>query len=291
LVDLGEFDRSYEVYSKVKYFVELQSKKEKDKIEEVKELIIRSDLIEGDVKSIAFVNRKKTVRSFFYLLKNIDYKGKSSQEHYRAKYVLSHGEESVWHHFLKHNDWILGLNVDVKFISDFYDEQKVGSENSKGRTSPKTDILGISNYTTLIELKHSTTEIFKKEKSKGRANTWDFSSDFIQGLSQCLGQKVALEKSFESKVFINEDNKRLDKNRTKTVDPKVVFIIGNRSIEFPHDLKDENYIKSETFELMRRNNRNIDIITFDELFERAYHIVYSEKIEDGWFQNSSFLRE
>jgi hypothetical protein len=167
----------------------------------------------------------------------------------------------------------------------------VGSENSKGRTSPKTDILGISNYTTLIELKHSTTEIFKKEKSKGRANTWDFSSDFIQGLSQCLGQKVALEKSFESKVFINEDNKRLDKNRTKTVDPKVVFIIGNRSIEFPHDLKDENYIKSETFELMRRNNRNIDIITFDELFERAYHIVYSEKIEDGWFQNSSFLRE
>jgi hypothetical protein len=291
LVDLGEFDRSYEVYSKEKYFVELQSKKEKDKIEEVKELIIRSDLKEGDIKSIVFENRKKTVRSFFYLLKNIDYKGKSSQEHYRAKYVLSHGEESVWHHFLKHNDWILGLNVDVKFISDFYDEQKVGSENSKGRTSPKTDILGISNYTTLIELKHSTTEIFKKEKSKGRANTWDFSSDFIQGLSQCLGQKVALEKSFESKVFINEDNKRLDKNRTKTVDPKVVFIIGNRSIEFPHDLKDENYIKSETFELMRRNNRNIDIITFDELFERAYHIVYSEKIEDGWFQNSSFLRE
>ena len=43
----------------------------------------------------------------------------------------------------------------------------------------------------------------KKEKSKGRANTWDFSSDFIEGISQCLGQKFELDKVFDQKQFEN----------------------------------------------------------------------------------------
>ena len=36
-----------------------------------------------------------------------------------------------------------------------------------------------------------------------------------------------------------------------------------------------------------RNSRNIDIITFDELFERAYHIVFEKKIDKNknWWGN------
>jgi hypothetical protein len=95
--------------------------------------------------------------------------------------------------------------------------------------SPKSDLIGISDYTTLIELKHPNTEIFKKIKtSKSRANTWDFSNDFIEGISQCLGQKFAFDKTFAAKEFINSSDERLDKNKTKTIDPKTIFIIGNR---------------------------------------------------------------
>jgi hypothetical protein len=70
--------------------------------------------------------------------------------------------------------------------------------------------------------------------------------------------------------------------------PTVIFIIGNRKAEFPHDRKDEHHVKSETLERFRRNNRNIDIITFEELFERAYHIVFSEKINLDWYENTNF---
>ena len=170
-----------------------------------------------------------------------------------------------------------------------YDEQKIGIENSKGGGSPKTDLLGISDYTTLIELKHSETNIFKDTKtSKSRANTWDFTSDFIEGISQCLGQKFALDKNYTNKKFLNEKAELIDKSKTLTIDPKTIFIIGTRKREFPHDNLNEHYIKSETFELFRRNNRNVEIITFDELFERAYHIVFSEKVSPDWYDDETF---
>ena len=82
----------------------------------------------------------------------------------------------------------------------------------------------------------------------------------------------------------------IDKNKVKTIDPKTIFIIGNRKNEFPHDLAKDNHTKSETFERFRRNSRNIDIITYDELFERAYYIAYSEKIPVDWYQDNLFLR-
>lgn len=284
LVDLGDFDKSFQVVSKDIYFIQFKDKNEREKFEELKELWKISGLKENAIRSFVFENRKENIRKFYYLLKNKIYKDKKSLDFYREKYQLK-GDEAVWHHFLKQNDWILGLNVDIKFIRDFYDEQKLGVENSLAKGSPKTDILGISDYTTLIELKHSNTKIFASRKtSKSRTNTWDFSPDFIEGVSQCLGQKFSIEKSYDLKNFVNESNQRLDRQKHKTLDPKTILIIGNRKVEFPHNLDEDNILKSETFERFRRNNRNLEIITFDELFERSYHLIFSEKISEFWFE-------
>jgi len=107
-------------------------------------------------------------------------------------------------------------------------------------------------------------------------------------VSQCLGQKFALDRSYKTKDFVNEQGKMLDKNLTLTIDPKSVFIIGNRKEEFPHNLDNVNHFKSQTFELFRRNNRNVDIVTFDELFERAYHSIYGDIIHQDWYSNDNF---
>lgn len=288
IVDTGEFESLFAVYSKNKFISEFETQSEKQKVEDIKELIKKADIHENDIRSILFEKRKHTIKAFLFLLKNIVVKGIPCIESYRNKFDLSAGDEVIWHHFLKNNDWILGLNVDIKFIREFYDEQKIGIENSKGSGSPRTDLLGVSDYTTLIELKHSNTKIFKKEKNKARANTWDFTSDFIEGVSQCLGQKFALDKSYKSKDYVNESGHILDKNQTLTIDPKTVFIIGNRNVEFPHNMEIDNYTKSRTLELFRRNNRNVDIITFDELFERAYHTVFGETISPAWFTDNKF---
>jgi len=288
IVDTGEFDTSFGVYSKNKFIAEFETQTEKQKVEDIRTLINKSEIKETDIRSILFEKRKHNLKAFLFLLKNIELQGKTSIDYYREKYSVQPGEEAIWHHFLKNNDWILGLNVDIKFIREFYDEQKVGTENSKSIGSPKADLLGVSDFTTLIELKHSETKIFKSVKSKGRANTWDFTSDFIEGVSQCLGQKFALERNYKTKDFVNDGGKMLDKNQTLTIDPKTVFIIGNRKMEFPHNLECDNHMKSQTFELFRRNNRNIDIVTFDELFERAYHTVYGDTIQQDWYSDDNF---
>lgn len=288
IVDTGEFDTSFGVYSKNKFIAIFETQTEKQKVEDIRTLINKSDIKETDIRSILFEKRKQNLKAFLFLLKNKEIQGKTSIDYYRDKFDVYSGDEAIWHHFLKNNDWILGLNVDIKFIREFYDEQKVGTENSKSIGSPKADLLGVSDFTTLIELKHSETKIFKTVKSKGRANTWDFTSDFIEGVSQCLGQKFALDRSYKTKDFANDKGKMLDKSQTLTVDPKTVFIIGNRKLEFPHNLESDNYTKSQTFELFRRNNRNVDIVTFDELFERAYHTVYGDIIQQDWFTDDNF---
>lgn len=285
LVDLGEFEESYEVFSLDKYILEFKEKGEEEQVRELIEIMKVGNLSSSAIKDLTFENRKQNLKAFYFLMKNKEYEGKKSHELYREKYRLPIGEETIWHHFLKENDWILGLNADVYFINEFLDEQKVGQEDSKGAGSPQTDMIGISDFTTLIELKHSNTEIFKKKKSKGRANTFDFTSDFIEGISQCLGQKFAFEKAYEYKDFIKEDGSRFDKIRVQTVDPKSIFIIGNKKKEFPIDENDnENLLKNAILQRFRRNNRNIDILTFDELFERAYHTVFSRKLEKDWYR-------
>ncbi|WP_289063964.1 Shedu anti-phage system protein SduA domain-containing protein [uncultured Zobellia sp.] len=280
LVDIGEFEKSFQVVSKEAYVLEFTDKNELEKIQDLKELVGISDLNYNQLKTLTFENRKRNLKAFYYLLKNI----RESHSRYREKYKIQPGEEHIWHHFLQSNDWILGLNVDLRFITDFLDEQKVGIENSSGSESPKVDILGISEFTTLIELKHTSADIFKASKSKGRANTWDFTTDFIEGISQCLGQKNELEKSFESKVFLDSDKKRLPKDGIETIDPKALLLIGNKKREFPiNELDNTNFLKNKTLERFRRNNRNIDVLTFDELFERAYHIVFSRKLSKEWY--------
>lgn len=61
----------------------------------------------------------------------------------------------------------------------------------------------------------------------------------------------------------------------RTRNAKSILIFGSRS-EFSNveNIRDVNVMR-DTFELFRRENRNIDIITYDELFERAKFITRS----------------
>lgn len=283
LVDLGDFHSKYQAVSFEGYLVEFTNKQNAERIKDITSLVEKSNLSNEEIKSIIFSQRKKTIYGFYCLLKNHPVKEKDPFSYYRESREISEkGEEIIWQHFLKENSWILGLNVDIRFIRDLYSEQKVGYENSKGLGSPKVDFLGISYFTTLIELKTSSTKLFKTVKtSNSRSNTWDFSNEFIEAFSQTLAQRTALT---TNKEIIDSENNILDNQINRILDPKAVLIIGNRNIEFPHNRIIENNIKSDCFERLRRENRNIDIITYDELFERAYHIVYTKSLPQNWFQ-------
>jgi hypothetical protein len=291
IVDLGELKKHYKSVSFDNYIIEFKTKSQEEKVKELIELAENSKLTNDELKIIIKNQRKKAIYGFYCFLKDVQINLKNPFDYYREdRKINESGEEVIWHHFFKENDWIIGLNTDIKFIRDFLSEQKIGTENSLGKGSPKLDLLGFSYFTTLIELKTSNTKIFKTNKSSNsRANTWDFTSEFIEAYSQTLSQRTEINKN---KEIINEEGTKIDTEVYRILDPKSVLIFGNRNEEFPHNRDVINSTKSDCFERLRRDIRNVEIITFDELFERAYHIVYSNKLPENWhaIKNNKFIQ-
>lgn len=283
LVDLGDFHLKYQAVSFDSYLVDFKTKDQAEKVKELTALSESIKLSKQDIKELLLPHRRNAIHWFYAFLKDLSNKeGVKAFESYRKKHsIKEQGEEAIWHHFLKSNDWIIGLNIDIKFIRDLLSKQKVGYEDSKGVGSPEVDLLGISYFTTLIELKTSRTKIFKEKKTtKSRANTWDFSENFVEAYSQALAQRSEIT---EFKEIKDDNGNLIDTKKNRILDPKAVLIIGNRNEEFPHIRNSEFDMKSDCFERMRRDSRNIEIVTYDELFERAFHIVFLVKLPKEWY--------
>jgi hypothetical protein len=284
LIDTGDFSNRYQAITGESFKDFYTRSEAKDKFSALLELVSSTELNETHLKSIIFNQRKKHLYGFYLLLKNEVGEGKLAHDRYREKFdITERGSEAIWHHFLKENKWILGLNTELRFIYDLHSEHKLGEENSRGAGSSKTDLLGTSYFTTIIELKTESTPIFKENKSnKSRANTWDFSIDFIEAYSQTLGQNDDLQKNRKKRIEM-KDGSALDRELIRTLDPKCLLIIGTRNKEFPHTNTRDNNLKTDSFERFRRDSKKIDIITYDELFERAFHIINQENLPLDWF--------
>lgn len=288
IIDTGDFSNRYQAITGESLKDYYTKSVATDKLSALLELVSSTELNENHLKSIIFNQRKKHLYGFYLLLKNEFGEGKLAHDRYREKFdITERGSEAVWHHFLKENKWILGLNTELRFIYDLHSEHKLGVENSKGAGSSKIDLLGTSYFTTIIELKTESTPIFKENKSnKSRANTWDFSNDFIEAYSQILGQNDDLQKNRQKRIEM-PDGSALDRELIRTLDPKCLLIIGTRNKDFPHTNTRDNNLKTDSFERFRRDSKKIDIITYDELFERAFHIINQEKLPIDWYNISS----
>jgi len=277
LGDLSEFFGKYQVVSKDSVVVSLKQREVGDRMEEVAKYVEESGLSDADMSELLAVRaRRQDVEEFYQLLHD--------EDGYRSAYRTAHqaeikgrGGEAIWHHFLKSRQWIFGLSLDLRFIEDFLDEQSVGMPNTEGRGDPTADMLGYSDYTVLVELKTPDTDVFTAEKtSNARTNTWSFTPEFIEGFSQCLAQKTDWEKASPHKDMV-KDGERLDRGIIRTIDPQVIYIVGNKEREVPRSSREIAVeLKRDTLERFIRNNRNVNIISYDELYKRAYQIAHGE---------------
>jgi len=147
----------------------------------------------------------------------------------------------------------------------------VGTAGTDNRNKPTVDFLmTFTDYTVLVEIKKPTTPIFQKRTS-GRAGTWRFSSDFMDAVSQVLEQKAEwLSAAQSSNHFDKSGTRRLE---ARTRDAKTILVIGNRAEFDQSGNARAAEVQRDTFELFRRNTRNLEIMTFDELFDRAEFIT------------------
>lgn len=90
-------------------------------------------------------------------------------------------------------------------------------------------------------------------------------------MSQILEQKAEwLAFAGSGEHFTRDGSRRLE---ARTRNAKTILVIGSRAeFEAAGDARNAQVLR-DTFELFRRETRSIDIVTFDELLERARFIT------------------
>lgn len=281
VVDLSDFFSRYQVVTKENVVSSLKQRQPDERMLEIAQYVEEAGLSDLDMSEVlAMRARKQDVATFHQLLYDIDNARATYRSEHQAE-IKGVGDEAIWHHFLKTRKWIFGLSLNLRFMEDFADEQSVGIADTENHGSPQVDMLGYSDYTVLIELKTPDTDMFTAVKTKNaRANTWSFSSEFVEGFSQCLAQKSDWQKSSDLKPLVKE-GKSLDRGIIRTIDPQAIFIVGNKEREIPRDSDlVDIHTKRDTLERFIRNNRNVNIISYDELYRRACHIAQEEPLPE-----------
>lgn len=191
-----------------------------------------------------------------------------------SAYQKEHGlridqPEAVWQHFFTRNEWIFGYGLDYRFQGILQGQFHASSTDADGSQAVITDfLLGDKRFTTFVELKHAQTPLFAETKNRSR--TWRLSGQLLDSVSQILEQKASGMLRFERQALYDQKGQRITQ---RPEDPKVILIIGHwKELQQCADERERD-TKQRTFELFRRDSRNIDIITYDELFDRAKFIV------------------
>jgi hypothetical protein len=182
--------------------------------------------------------------------------------------------EAQWQDFFDREQWVFGYGLDYRMMRQFDREMTVGGGGTDNKNKPVIDFLmSFTDYTVLVEIKTPDTPIFTASR-RGRAGTWEFSREFMSAVSQILEQKAEWLSFAQTGEHHNRAGTDVLKARTRNA--KSILVIGCRD-EFSRsgNTRDANIMR-DTFELFRRENRSIDIVTFDELLERARFITRSQ---------------
>ncbi|MDX2129809.1 MAG: DUF4263 domain-containing protein [Chloroherpetonaceae bacterium] len=198
---------------------------------------------------------------------------RASLNTFRENLESNNAVESFWQEFFTNNVWIFGYGLNYQFLHLLEDQPDYGGRTFKGTGSQKGDFLmrtdADSHFTVLVEIKTPATKLLSYTKSDPRQvknprnDVWLLSSDLLGAISQiqvnCRTWSIDSQRS--------ENTRILDKDNTFTVEPKGILIIGNTN----ELVKKESIVSC--FESYRRNTKNPEIITFDELYKRAEFIV------------------
>jgi len=241
----------------------------KDGGAELVEALINEGIISSkDVVNTSF--RKRGLRIFADLKNYPDYWKTYAEENG----LKQNSEEKVWQFFFEKNQWIFGYGLDYRYQEILQKEVHLSSAELNGSNSVIGDyLLGDNLFTTFIELKKPSTPLFGNEKN--RSNSWRLSNALIDSVSQILEHKASGLIRLDKQQYIKGEPLS-----QKAYDSKVILIIGDWTELKNAGSTQESEIKKKTFELFRRDSKNIEILTFDELFERACFIAEGKKEPD-----------
>jgi hypothetical protein len=161
--------------------------------------------------------------------------------------------EGRWQEFFNENPFILNMAFGYPVIK-VRNQASVGGRKLSGDGEKITDFLvknSLTNNTAIFEIKTPQTPILNK--TPFRDGVYTPSADLSGSINQALDQKY----QFQKQIAQIKDNTRLYDIESYAV--HCCLVIGKTP---------DGDDRKKSFELFRRNSKDVEIVTFDELLEK-----------------------
>jgi len=185
----------------------------------------------------------------------------------------------VWQAFFERNPWIFGYGLFYVFTSNLEErklEQMVAGSSIEG-AGKRVDALlktrGRISSLCFAEIKTHATDLLEKKSKPYRPEVWAPSTHLTGAIAQIQKTVYLAEGQIGRRLSPRDRDGNPTGESAFLIRPRSVVVIGNLS-EFTTD-QGVNEPKYASFELFRRQLVSPEIITFDELLERARFIVES----------------
>lgn len=189
----------------------------------------------------------------------------------KFEYALSQDfDESYWQKLLSEDDWVFGYGLSYYCLTMLNEQVLVGGKDIMNRNGQVVDFLaaseGQARYVVLVEIKKPSTCLLGRQC---RNHIFPISSDLAEAVAQVQGYIEAWGTNTTRERYDYEQD-----NNLTTAKPKGILVVGNMSELDSTD-------KKRSFELFRKGLNQVDIITYDELLQRAYFIVGKNEPENS----------
>lgn len=228
--------------------------------------ILRSEVTKEDIVAVGY--RKKQLDVYEKLLSDSIYFDD-------LKVKKNATNEGLWQQYFEKNPWIFGYGLGYVFLSGLDDrklEQVVQGHdvNSYGkRVDALMKTKGIISNLCFVEIKTHATQLL--DTKSYRAGCWAPSKELAGAISQVQGTVASAIESLTDKINLKDSLGNPTGEEIYSYQPKAYLVIGSMA-EFSTE-NGVNKDKLRSFELLRKNIVSPEIITFDELYERARFIV------------------
>jgi hypothetical protein len=226
-----------------------------------------NEITEHDIVALGY--RRKQLAHFERLLNDTQYFAEQAQ---------GRATESVWQAFFEANPWIFGYGLSYIFMDPLSDrklEQTVRG-SSIAESGKRADALMKTRAEVsslcFVEIKRHDTPLLSA--SQYRKGVWAPSQDLVGGIAQIQETVRGAVKTISAPFRPTDEFGSPTGEEIHGFEPRSFLVIG-RLAEFESEYGlNEGQFRS--FEIFRRNIRQPEIITFDELYHRARFITNAD---------------
>jgi len=232
--------------------------------------VMRSEITKEDLVAVGY--RKRQLVTFDRFLNDATY-----FDHVKEKKGCS--SEALWQQFFEKNQWIFGYGLSYIQLSGF-DERKleqVVQGYSIGSHGKRVDALlrtrGFVSSLCFVEIKTHRAGLLQRKAY--RPGCWAASDELVGGVAQVQGTVELAAASLRQKLSLVDSEGHPTGEQAFNYMPRSFLVVGSlREFLGEHGVNEDQF---RSFELFRRNLTNPEIITFDELYERAKFIVHQNE--------------